>query len=162
MGVRGTGLPRAVEVLPSPALLGPDQLRAAEQYGKAQAEKGKTVTPEARVRYRAGNVCEAMVIVEGRSILGEKANVWTRCGRTPVEVHHRLTRARGGGLLDELGETYHLLALCPKHHKDSDGKDAYAGGLLLDGSMIKNQYGVYYEGSDPVLSQKYPKLGRKT
>lgn len=162
MGVRGFGVAKALEVLPPPVLLGPDQLAAVHQWRVQAQAGGQEMTPEKAVRYRSGGVCEAMVLVEGRSILGEKAYVWTRCGRTPVEVHHRLTRGRGGELLDELGETYHLLALCPGHHRDSDGKDAYAGGLLLAGSMIKNQFGVYYEGPDPVLSQRYPKPRRMT
>lgn len=99
-----------------------------------------------RVIERSGSRCEAMVAV-GRT--------WTRCWKDPVEVHHRLTRGRGGALLDELGEIYHLIALCSDHHRDADGAEAYIGGLLIDGMMCRNGDRVFYVGTDPYLSARY-------
>lgn len=94
--------------------------------------------------------CEAMVQVRG--------GAWTRCGKRPVERHHRLTRARGGAVLDAAGETYHLIDLCPRHHRMSDGRDAYENGLLLDGYVTTGPDGEpVYHGSDPYLSDRYPR-----
>ena len=45
--------------------------------------------------------CEAMIQLYN--------GTWTRCWRKPTESHHMLTRARGGRILDEVGETYHLI-----------------------------------------------------
>jgi hypothetical protein len=106
-------------------------------------------TPRDLVVDRSGGRCEAMTTVSG-------LDVWTRCFRSPIEVHHRLTRARGGDLLDELGETYHLIALCPQHHReDADGGLAYESGLLLDGRMYKSGGLYWYEGSDDYLKDNY-------
>lgn len=103
---------------------------------------------EYSVRERANGKCEAMVKL--------KNNVWTRCWQGPVEVHHMLTRARGGAILDKAGETYHLIALCPACHRASDGGEAYAGELLIDGYVTTNQYGnPVYHGSDNYLRGKY-------
>jgi len=57
---------------------------------------------------RASNQCEAMMWVD---------TIWTRCGMRPLEVHHRLKRSQGGGTLDKAGEIYHLVGLCPIHHR---------------------------------------------
>lgn len=82
--------------------------------------------------------------------------IWTRCGRTPVERHHRLTRARGGKILDAWGEHYHLMDLCAKHHRMADGKEAYDTGLLLDGYVTTNPDGSpHYQGTDPYLLNRY-------
>lgn len=80
-----------------------------------------------------------------------------RCGAANVEVHHMITRARGGSILDEEGETYHLLALCYIHHKWAH--DAGAGDLILPGYVYReNATGeVVYVGPDEYLSGKYPK-----
>lgn len=84
---------------------------------------------------------------------------WTRCGRSPVEKHHRLTRARGGSILDAVGETYHLIDLCPKHHRFSDGAQAYETGLLIDGYVTTGANGrPLYIGSDEYLSRVYGPL----
>lgn len=92
--------------------------------------------------------CEAMIQVRG---------TWTRCGRRPTELHHRLTRARGGLILDEAGETYHLINLCHKHHmRAHDQGSAIENGLLLDGYVTTGQAGPEYVGSDEYLSTKYP------
>jgi len=100
--------------------------------------------------FRSDAKCEAMV--------RRKGNVWARCWQIPIEVHHLLTRARGGGVLDQVGETYHLICLCTEHHAMSDGKYAYEGGLLIDGYVTTNNRGYpVYQGSDVELSKKYPK-----
>jgi hypothetical protein len=99
-------------------------------------------------------MCEAMVLIDYVS-LGIKRATATRCGRRPVEVHHRLTRARGGAVLDEMGETYHLIALCPRHHAMSDGAEAYLRGLLLDGMMVRDGADHYYLGTDEYLLARY-------
>lgn len=86
----------------------------------------------------------------------EVRGVWARCFRSPIEVHHRLTRARGGNLLDQLGEIYHLIALCTTHHReDADGGLAYQTGLLLDGRMYYAGGTYWYEGSDSYLKDNY-------
>lgn len=91
--------------------------------------------------------CEAMVMV-GRT--------WTRCGRTPTDVHHRLTRARGGVILDNFGETYHLMDLCRSHHSIAHDYPALESGLLLGGSVVTCQCGIpSYEGPDVYLSGRY-------
>lgn len=92
--------------------------------------------------------CEAMVHV-GRT--------WTRCGRTPTDLHHRLTRARGGAVLDEVGETYHHMRLCRSHHQMADGAVAYETGLLLDGyvTTCKKCQQPIYAGSDVYLTGRY-------
>jgi len=95
------------------------------------------------------NRCEAMVCV-GRA--------WARCGRAPADLHHRLTRARGGLILDAAGETYHHLRLCRQHHAVAHDKgSAFENGLLIDGYVITGPEGspVYY-GSDPYLGRLYP------
>ena len=98
---------------------------------------------------RSEGMCEAMVPLKGA--------IYTRCWRTPIEIHHMLTRARGGNVLDNAKETYHLICLCPEHHRMCDGGEAYMGKLLIDG-FVKTENGkpVYY-GTDDFLSKKYPK-----
>lgn len=82
--------------------------------------------------------------------------VWTRCGVAPIEIHHRVTRARGGEILDAVGETYHLLALCRAHHsKAHDDDRAFDNGLLLAGSVIAGTSGPNYSGPDKYLNRKY-------
>lgn len=93
-------------------------------------------------------VCEAMVMV-GRT--------WTRCGKTPTDVHHRITRARGGLILDEFGEKYHLMDLCRSHHSIAHDHPALETGLLLDGWIItcSTCKRPTYEGSDVYLTGRY-------
>jgi hypothetical protein len=93
--------------------------------------------------------CEAMISLH--------EDVWFRCGKRPTELHHRLTRARGGLLLDEAGESYHLMHLCHQHHKDAhDQGSAFENGLLIDGYVTTGPDGrPQYTGSDPYLSEKY-------
>lgn len=63
---------------------------------------------------RSGMACEAMVAT--------KSGVYARCWAKPVEVHHLLTRARGG-TSGSSGRDNHLICLCNKHHQMSDGGD---------------------------------------
>jgi hypothetical protein len=93
--------------------------------------------------------CEAMVQVY--------TGAWTRCWDGPTERHHMLTRARGGRVLDAVGETYHLINLCHHHHRLSDGAVAYEAGLLIDGYAMREGNRVVYYGTDDYLSAKYPK-----
>ena len=98
---------------------------------------------------RSNGQCEAMVPVPGRS-------VFTRCWQIPIEIHHLLTRSRGGHILDQAEETYHLICLCPEHHHLSDGESAYEGGLLIDGYVTTDVLGrPIYHGSDVELTMKY-------
>lgn len=102
-------------------------------------------------------VCEAMVKITVVRRVGPNKQVYSMCGRTPVERHHRLTRARGGVILDRVGETYHLMDLCHEHHRMADGGDARAGGLLIDGYVTTcTQCGnPEYAGPDRVLQERY-------
>lgn len=84
--------------------------------------------------------CEAMVGV---------GNTYTRCFRMPTEIHHMLTRARGGLILDAAGETAHLIALCRFHHNYAHSKEGHEAGLMIDGYVTTGQNGrPVYEGSD--------------
>lgn len=97
---------------------------------------------------RSGGRCEAMVRLP---------RTWARCGRGPVEDHHALTRARGGGLLDTVGETYHHIALCPRHHRMVD--DAGPGsGLMIQGYAWEDGGRIVYSGPDEYLSAAYPRV----
>lgn len=111
------------------------------------------ITDKARktVHDRSDRMCEAMIRV---------GHVWTRCGLQPVELHHLLTRARGGDALDRVGETYHLIALCHLCHRNADGGDAYLGDLLIEGYAAWDDQlnRPVYTGPDKYLSTTY---GRK-
>lgn len=98
--------------------------------------------------------CEAEVLVGTDAAVQE---VWTRCFRLGVEVHHMLTRARGGDLLDMAGEVYHLVGLCPRHHGAAHQPGGRAAGLLIDGYMtVDHSTGLLiYTGPDIYLSEKY-------
>lgn len=82
-------------------------------------------------------------------------HTWTRCGRLPTELHHLVTRARGGLLLDDVGETYHLMYLCHFHHKVAHDHPAFETGLLIDGSVTSGPDGPVYVGSDEYLTEHY-------
>ena len=110
------------------------------------------ITLREKVLIRSSNACEAMVEIKTAS-----NEVWARCGLSPIELHHRLTRARGGHLLDDAGEIYHLLALCHGHHMAAHDDDkAFDSGLLLSGLVIGGINGPVYQGPDHYLSRKYP------
>ena len=104
----------------------------------------------AEIYERSNGQCEAMV---------KTGKVWSRCWAMPIEIHHMLTRARGGNILDRIGETHHLIALCSRCHRASDGELAYAGDLLIDGYVVWNndKQRPVYVGTDTYLSKAYPK-----
>ena len=83
---------------------------------------------------------------------------WTRCGRSQVEVHHALTRARGGDLLDLVGETYHLIALCGAHHRQAH--QGVSPGLMLNGSVYRDGLFLVYEGPDGYLQERFGSQAR--
>lgn len=75
------------------------------------------------------------------------------CPRTSTDAHHRLTRARGGSLLD--GHTdYHILYLCREHHVYAhDSGQGYKEGLLLRGSVQMKNGKPVYTGPDSYLTE---------
>jgi hypothetical protein len=101
-----------------------------------------------QVRARSQGRCESEVWISG---------VWLRCTERATEIHHLLTKGRGGRNLDEVGETYHLIHLCRECHRASDGAPAYEGGMLIDGSVTWNKLTKRpeYRGTDPYLTRKY-------
>lgn len=102
---------------------------------------------------RASNQCEAMMWVD---------TIWTRCGMRPLEIHHRLKRSQGGGTLDKAGEIYHLVGLCPIHHRQAHSLGAYEADLLISGDVIWDdiEQRPVYRGPDKFLSKKYPPSNR--
>lgn len=80
-----------------------------------------------------------------------------RCANMASDIHHMLTKARGGAALDRVLETYHLLHLCRACHQASDGAEAYEGGFLIEGSAIWDSIfqRPVYTGSDPYLRRTY-------
>lgn len=84
---------------------------------------------------------------------------WVRCGKTPVDDHHVLPRGRGGGVLDEVGETYHHLALCRSHHREVDNWGS-SSGLMIEGYAYRDGMYVVYSGPDEHLLAKYGKEAR--
>ena len=101
------------------------------------------------VYVRSGGWCEALV--------KNNNGIWNRCRRQGEQIHHMLTVGRGGALLDDVGETYHLIHLCVDHHAGADGEVAYAGDLLIDGQCITFGDRPVYLGTDKYLSEKYPR-----
>lgn len=91
--------------------------------------------------------CEALVLI-GRH--------YVPCGRVDAELHHKITRARGGLILDEWGETYHHMYLCRHHHSIAHDQPAMENGLLLPGSVVSRPDGSpIYTGPDEYLSTHY-------
>lgn len=82
-------------------------------------------------------------------------STWARCGRLGIEDHHMLTRARGGDLLDTVGEIYHHIALCPEHHRYAHA-EGFPTGLMLEGSAYLEGGIITYVGPDDYLSARYP------
>ena len=69
------------------------------------------VMRRALVLERSGGACEANVQVRVGG-----GTIYTRCFKTATDVHHMLTRSRGGLILDEFGEIEHLIHLCRQCH----------------------------------------------
>lgn len=98
--------------------------------------------------------CEAMVPMNSVSTNRE---MYVMCGRLDADLHHKLTRARGGLILDSVKETYHLMYLCREHHAvaHDEGK-AFDRGLLIRGSVTTGPKGEpMYTGPDPYLTEMY-------
>ena len=104
------------------------------------------------VQLRSNNQCEAVIRLMPR----DSTPVHTRCGLSPVEIHHRLLRSRGGLILDDAGEDYHLLALCRKHHKHAH-EDPYSteAGLMITGYVITRNGRPLYTGQDWYLTKRW-------
>jgi hypothetical protein len=84
------------------------------------------------------------------------------CGAENAELHHKITRARGGLILDDAGEDYHLIRLCREHHNVAhDTGSAFANGLLIHGYVITGVDGrPLYTGPDQYLTEHYGKAAR--
>ena len=68
-----------------------------------------------------------------------------------------LTRARGGLILDELGEQAHLITLCRVHHNFAHTEAGYEAGLMIDGYVTTGADGrAVYQGSDARLRHLQP------
>ena len=97
--------------------------------------------------------CEAMIPIN----LGTGQR-YVMCGALDADLHHKLTRARGGLILDEAGETYHHLYLCRQHHAIAHDQPAFENGLLIEGSVVTGPDGKpVYTGPDEYLTQHYGK-----
>lgn len=84
----------------------------------------------------------------------------SRCGRDATEIHHMLTRARGGEQLDEF-TTYHLIHLCSECHRVAVGSQGYESGMLIDGYVTFDRLTgrLVYTGTDEFLSKYFPVNG---
>jgi hypothetical protein len=100
--------------------------------------------------------CEALV---SQQKTGRKYYevMFVPCGAENAELHHKLTRGRGGHVLDKAGETYHHIRLCRDHHAMAHDQDnAFANGLLIAGYVITGPNGSpLYTGPDEYLTEKY-------
>jgi len=77
------------------------------------------------------------------------------CGAEDAHLHHKLTRARGGLLLDAVHETHHLMYLCAEHHAIAHDQPAFENGLLIRGSVVSGPDGPIYTGPDEYLTEHY-------
>lgn len=97
--------------------------------------------------------CEAMVLMHSVS---SSRPMYVACGRLDADLHHKLTRARGGLLLDAVGETYHHMYLCRHHHGIAHDQPAFENGLLIEGSVVSGIDGKpVYTGPDDYLNEHY-------
>lgn len=99
------------------------------------------------VKERSQGRCEAEVLV---------GDVWMRCTAQATDIHHLLPRSRGGNVLDQYGETCHLLHLCRRDHGVAHARQS-ADGMMIDGSVVWNRDRTkpLYRGTDPELTRKY-------
>lgn len=105
--------------------------------------------------------CEAMVSQQQR--VGRYYKVmFVPCGAEDADLHHKVTRARGGLILDSAKETYHHLYLCREHHDMAhDAGTAFENGLLIHGYVITGVDGrPMYTGPDEYLTKHYGKAAR--
>jgi len=105
--------------------------------------------------------CEAMVSVEkprGRY----RQVMYVCCGKENADLHHKVTRARGGLILDKANETYHHIYLCREHHNLAhDTSKGFSSGLLIHGYVITGIDGrPLYTGPDEYLTEHYGKAAR--
>jgi hypothetical protein len=97
--------------------------------------------------------CEAMVRMARSERLKER---YVMCGREDAQLHHKLTRARGGLLLDAVHETYHHMYLCAEHHAVAHDAPAFDNGLLIRGSVVTGPNNTpVYTGPDEYLTAHY-------
>ena len=102
--------------------------------------------------------CEALVSTQTKGKRYYRV-MFVPCGRENAELHHKLTRARGGLILDAVGESYHHIWLCREHHGVAhDQGGAFARGLLIDGYVTTEHGRPHYVGSDEYLSSTYGDL----
>lgn len=80
-----------------------------------------------------------------------------RCQNRATDIHHLLTKGRGGANLDKVGEVYHLIHLCRECHQSADGGEAYDGGMLIQGSVTWDRFynKPVYTGPDDYLTKRY-------
>ena len=111
-----------------------------------------SVLTRGEIYKRSYGRCEAII-----TVMAWDREYTGRCRNRATEIHHRLTKARGGDLLDKVGETYHLIHLCPSCHRASDGAQAYLDAMLIEGSVTWDK--LYdrpmYVGPDEYLSKRY-------
>lgn len=102
--------------------------------------------------------CEAMVLIKGPT---RPDGVYVMCGREHAHLHHKLTRGRGGLILDAVSETYHQMYLCAEHHQMAhDEGTAISTGLLIPGYVITGPDGQpLYTGPDQYLLAHYGAMG---
>lgn len=100
--------------------------------------------------------CEAMVLTGGVSSRFPRP-MYVACGKEDAQLHHKLTRARGGLILDKVHETYHHMYLCPEHHALAhDSGTAFETGLLIRGSVVTGPDDTpVYTGPDEYLTEHY-------
>lgn len=99
-----------------------------------------------QVHKRSAGRCEAI-----EEFVGGKVG---RCFGKATEVHHMLTRSRGGKILDNYGETEHLIHLCGRHHRQAHGPDGRE--LMIDGYVTTGPDGKpQYTGTHQGLRDKY-------
>lgn len=86
------------------------------------------------------------------------------CVAVATDLHHMLSRSRGGTLLDMVRETYHLVALCHTCHMrvHQSGDPARRASdhvmLTIDGSVLTDRMTgrPSYTGTDSTLRERYP------
>lgn len=73
-----------------------------------------------------------------------------------------LPRSRGGGVLDEHGETAHLIHLCREHHLQAHSRKD-ARGLMIDGYVTTDALTgqPVYVGDDALLAKYRAQAGSK-
>ena len=68
-----------------------------------------------------------------------------------------LKRSRGGDVLDSVGETYHHIALCHRHHRQAEEENRWDDELIISGYAFIDRGVVVYTGPDEYLTEKYGK-----